>query len=209
VDEAGFVAWADCRLLSLDKRAEHDSVRSYAVQWSDVEQWQPALAAIGHQRLIDPGVLLVGTIRRDGTPRLSPVEPFIMDGRLLLSMLWSSMKARDLGRDARILVHSIVTKPDGGEGEFKIRGVAREESDPDTQQRYASAVSASLGWHPQPGRFHLFVVDIDVVVFIRYDNATGDQYLAAWPPPREFVRRGTTATSLSGPEPRRELIIRD
>jgi hypothetical protein len=179
------------------------------VQWSDVEQRQPALAAIGHQRLIDPGVLLVGTIRRDGTPRLSPVEPFILDGRLMLSMLWSSMKAHDLRRDARILVHSIVTNPDGGEGEFKIRGVAQEEGEPDAQQRYASAVSASLGWHPVPGRFHLFIVDIGDVIYIRYDDATGDQYVSAWPPPREFVRRGTTPTSLGEPEPRRELIIRD
>jgi hypothetical protein len=43
------------------------------------------------------------------------------------------------------------------------------------QRRYAAAVSASLGWAPEPGRFHLFRIDIDAVTFIRYDDATGDQ----------------------------------
>jgi len=41
--------------------------------------------------------MLVTTIRSDGTPRVSPVEPFVMDGILWLSMLWRSKKAADLG----------------------------------------------------------------------------------------------------------------
>ena len=34
--------------------------------------------------LLSPGVLLVVTIRKDGTPRLSPVAPFVHDGELWL-----------------------------------------------------------------------------------------------------------------------------
>ena len=92
------------------------------MRWTELEQRQPNLAEVGRQRLIDPGVLLVATIRRDGTPRLSPVEPYVLDGDLLLSMMWQSRKAMDLHRDRRILVHSTVTSRDGGEGEFKLRG---------------------------------------------------------------------------------------
>lgn len=146
------------------------------------------------------------TIRGDGSPRLSPVEPFVLDGSLWLSMLWRSRKATDLLRDPRILVHSIVTGRDGGEGEFKVRGSARPESSPELQRRYAAAVTASLGWAPEPGRFHLFRIDIDEVTFIRYDDATGDQYVAMWPQAREFVRRGTSATSVGDPEPRTEIL---
>jgi hypothetical protein len=62
------------------------------------------------------GVVLVATIRSDGTPRISPVEPFVLDGVLWLSMLWGSAKAADLQRDPRILVHSVITSRDGGEG---------------------------------------------------------------------------------------------
>lgn len=177
------------------------------MDWSELERLQPGLAGLGRQRLLEPGVVLVATIRGDGTPRISPVEPFVLDGVLWLSMLWQSRKAADLLRDPRILVHSVVTSRDGGEGEFKIRGTARAERDPDLQRRYAVAVTASLGWSPEPGRFHLFAVAIGEVTFIRYDDATGDQHVARWPPPREFIRRGTTATSLGEPEPARDIIV--
>ena len=65
------------------------------------------------------------------------------------------------------------------------------------------AVVASLGWRPEPGRFHLFGVDIDDVTVIRYDDATGDQFVTRWPGTGEFVRRGTSATTLGDPEPYR------
>jgi hypothetical protein len=44
-------------------------------------------------------VLLVVTIRADGTPRLSPVEPFVLDGDLWLSMMLGARKVADLVRD--------------------------------------------------------------------------------------------------------------
>jgi hypothetical protein len=176
------------------------------MHWSDLEHGRPRLARLGHERLIAPGVLLVVTIRRDGTPRLSPVEPLLLDGDLWLSMMWQSTKARDLLRDPRVLVHSVITGPEGAEGEFKVRGTALEQSDPDVQRRYADAVAASLDWAPEPGRFHLFAIDIAEVSYIRYDHASGDQHTAMWPPGREFIRRGTSATSVGEPEPVSDLI---
>ncbi len=179
------------------------------MHWSDIEQRQPRLASRGLSRLIDPGVVLVATIRRDGTPRISPVEPFVMDGDLWLSMLWQSRKAHDLRRDPRILVHSVVTRREGTEGEFKVRGLARAENDTEVQDRYAAAVAAGLGWQPEAGRFHLFQIDVGSVAFVNYDHTTGDQYCAMWPPGREFVRRGTSATSVGDPEPLHDLIAPD
>src|SRR4051794_36090195 len=122
------------------------------MDWSDVVRRQPGLAALAERRLIGPGVVLVGTIRRDGTPRLSPVEPLVMDGRLWLSMMLGSRKAADLERDPRVLVHSVITGRDGGEGELKLRGSARVWTDPHTQGRYAGTVARTLGWRPEPGR---------------------------------------------------------
>jgi hypothetical protein len=177
------------------------------MHWSELESAQPHLADLGRRRLLEPGVVLVATIRRDGTARLSPVEPFVMDGDLWLSMLWQSTKAADLLRDPRILVHSVITNRDGSEGEFKIRGIARAEQDHDVQQRYADAVTAELGWSPTPGRSHLFAVNVETVTFIRYDDASGDQHVAMWPPAREFVRRGDSGTALLDPEPVHEIIV--
>src|SRR5215813_2917244 len=111
-----------------------------AMHWSDIEHTQPRLARLAQQRLIGPGVILVATIRHDCTPRLSPVEPYVLDGDLWLSMMWQSTKARDLLRDPRILVHSVITSRDGAEGEVKLRGAARDEPDAGVQRRYAAAV---------------------------------------------------------------------
>ena len=176
------------------------------MRWSEFEHAQPRMARLGQERLIDPGVVLVATIRQDGTPRLSPIEPFILDGDLWLSMMWQSAKARDLLRDPRILVHSVVTSRDGSEGEFKVRGTARMEGDAAVQRRYADAVAASLGWRPEPGRFHLFAADISHVSYLRYDSRTGDQRVAMWPPGREFIRRATSETSVGEPESISDIV---
>jgi Pyridoxamine 5'-phosphate oxidase len=171
------------------------------MHWSEIERTQPRLAKLAHDRLIEPGVLLVATIRRNGTPRLSPVEPLVLDGDLWLSMMLRSAKAMDLLRDPRVLVHNIVTNRNGADGEFKIRGTARQEDDPAVAGRYADTAASTLGWAPEPGKFHLFAIDIEHTAFIRYDEPTADQHVATWPPAHEFVRRGTSATSVGPPEP--------
>lgn len=176
------------------------------MRWSELAEDAPRLAAMGRRLLLDPGVVLVGTVRRDGTARISPVEPLLWERDLWLSMLLGSYKAADLGRDPRVLVHSIVTSREGTTGEFKVRGRALEEPALTVHEGYAQQVRERIGWSPEPGRFHLFRVEIEDVTFIRYDNATGDQFVTRWPSKREFVRRGTSATSLGEPEPYRDLL---
>ncbi len=176
------------------------------MRWCEFETQQPALAGVGARKLTDPGVVLVATIRRDGSPRISPVEPLLWDGDLWLSMGLGSSKTADLRRDPRILVHSIVTSPNGHDGEYKVRGIAVAETDPATQARYAEQVITRLGWQPEPGKFHLFRVDLGDVTYIRWDDATNDQYLTRWPAGTEIVRRGTSATSLGPPEPNPGLL---
>lgn len=176
------------------------------MRWHEFEAQQPALADIGGRKLTDPGVVLVATLRRDGSPRISPVEPLLWDRDLWLSMGLGSYKAADLRRDPRILVHSIVTSRNGQDGEYKLRGTAVEEAHPATQARYAGQVATRLGWQPEPGKFHLFRVDIGDITFIRWDDATNDQYVTRWPAGTEIVRRGTSATSLGPPEPNPGLL---
>jgi hypothetical protein len=121
------------------------------MHWSDLVSEQPSLAQQAYEKLIRPGVLLVGTVRRDGLPRISGVEPLIMDGQLWLSMLQDSMKARDLHRDLRLVINSIVIGPEPAV-EVKVRGVALSESDQAVHEHYAAAVAREIGWQPGEGR---------------------------------------------------------
>ena len=101
------------------------------MHWSRFAEKQPDLAVLGQQRLGQqrlggPGVVLVGTVRGDGTARISPVEPLFWQDDLWLSMLWGSRKAADLRRDPRVLVHSIVvSRPRNRTNELHIAGIIK------------------------------------------------------------------------------------
>ena len=112
-----------------------------------------------------------------------------MDGELWLSMMPASVKARDLYRDPRILLHSIVTSP-SPQAEIMMRGTVRAETGDEVQRRYAAAVGAHLGWQPVPGGFALFAVDINDVTYIGHDARSSAQHVARWP-----AGRGTCALS--------------
>lgn len=118
-----------------------------------------------------------------------------MDGELWLSMMTTSTKALDLRRDQRVCVNSTVTGPEPGV-EVKLRGTARVVHDPEVQERYATRVSAELGWQPVVGQFTLFAIDIFDVAQVGYDPETHGQDVARWPTGEEYVRPATSPTSL-------------
>ena len=88
------------------------------MKWSEFVAASPKLAALGEGRMEEHGLILLGTLRRDGSPRITPVEPLVVDGELELGMMWQSKKALDLLRDPRCQVHTVVTDRNGTEGEF-------------------------------------------------------------------------------------------
>ncbi len=90
-------------------------------QWADFEAAALMLAAQGRELIERFRFVLVGTIRSDGTPRISPVEAHIVRGHLMLVMIPDTLKARDLLRDPRILVNSPIIHPDDPNAEFKLR----------------------------------------------------------------------------------------
>jgi len=90
--------------------------------WADLRAADPELAAIGAERLLGPGLVMVGTRRANGWARLSPVEPLEVDGVLYLGMIWQSYKALDLLRDPKVSIQSVVTRADGIEGDVKLYG---------------------------------------------------------------------------------------
>jgi hypothetical protein len=174
------------------------------MRWNDLARGQPTLAALAFDKLVKPGVLLVGTVRKDGSARVSGVEPLVMDGELYLSMMQRSTKALDLYRDPRISIHSIVTKPEA-DFEVKLRGTARLVEDREIHERYAAKVAAEVGWQAVVGHFALFAIDVDDLTYIGYDEATGAQHVARWPSNEEYLRQTLSPTKLGPKEPVRRL----
>jgi hypothetical protein len=81
------------------------------MNWRQFKQASPELAALGEERFERTGLLLLGTLRKDAFPRISPVVPLISDGQLYLGMMWQSRKALDLLRNPRCLVHTFRASP--------------------------------------------------------------------------------------------------
>ena len=130
------------------------------MNWDEFQKEAPELAAFGRERLERSGLVLVGTLRRDGWPRISAVEPLITGGRLYLGMMWRSRKALDLLRDPRCTLHNTVIDREATEGEFKLSGEAKDIQDAELRRSYGEALYQQIGMNPEGEQYHLFAVDI-------------------------------------------------
>ena len=155
------------------------------MKWAHFERAAPELAALGRERIERFNFVLIGTLRSDGAPRINPVEAYVVDGHLTMNMMWRSWKALDLLRDPRILVHSVITRREGDEGEFKLRGRALAIADPDLRDAIADTFEEKIDWRP-PDKSHFFWVDIESAAFVIYDE--GDQHMTVWSPQRGISR---------------------
>jgi hypothetical protein len=118
-------------------------------------------------------------LRKNGWPRISPVEPEFVDGELLLGMMWQSPKALDLMRDPRVVVHSVVSERSGKEGDFKLYGRAVDVQDPERRAAYRASIKARIDWEPPEPNFHVFAIDIDSAGFVTFAEP---RYGLAWSP---------------------------
>ena len=147
------------------------------LRWSEFAAACPELAALGEERFRSREVMLLGTLRKNGWPRITPVEMDFVDGELLVGMMWRSPKALDLLRDPRYVAHSVVTNRSGEEGDFKLYGRAREVRDPDRRAAYRAAIKARIDWEPAEPSYHLFAFDVDSAGFVVFG---AEPYGLAW-----------------------------
>jgi hypothetical protein len=78
--------------------------------WAEFEAAAPEVARLGKERFDRLRVALLGTLREDGSPRISPVEPYFVEGDLLFGAMTWSLKARGSS------VGHAVRPPQGGDG---------------------------------------------------------------------------------------------
>jgi hypothetical protein len=157
------------------------------LDWRDLESGAPEIARLGAARLDSARVAMMGTICRDGSPRISPIEPYIANGYLLVGAMAWSAKAADLRRDPRYTLHSIVTGPDTGEGELKLRGLA-VEADADLR-----AQAADSWWSAQRSdKAIVFVLRIGQALFVAWDIQRGEMTVHRWSPWGGYRRTART-----------------
>jgi hypothetical protein len=135
--------------------------------WSHLEQTVPELAGRVRARFEQHGLGYLATLRTDGSPRISGVEPLFHAGELWLGMMPDSLKSRDLRRDGRCSYQSANADKMVADGDARISGRAVWVDDDAAKAAFIDAFAAMSGYPPPPGPFDLFRMDIDEVVFLQ------------------------------------------
>jgi Pyridoxamine 5'-phosphate oxidase len=155
--------------------------------WTEFSGEAPEIAELAERRLVATGLMMLATLRRDGFPRISPVEPVIAgdrlvlhDGRLWLGMMADSTKSRDLKRDGRFGMHTATADKMVSQGDVKLWGTATAVTDHDTLARFSDDIFESVGYRFEVGSFDAFAVDLLGASSV---SVAGDvMYVRTWKP---------------------------
>ncbi len=132
--------------------------------WQRLQQDHPDLAGVVRARFAANRHHVLGTLRRNGAPRLSGTEVEIDDRGIRLGMMPDSAKLADVLRDPRVEIHSAPLEEDLAVGDVKLTGVLRHLGDV----------------ADQPGS--AFELDLTSVVHV---TVTGDRLrITSWGPDR-------------------------
>ena len=151
------------------------------MRWRAFATACPEMARLAEERFRQDQLLLVGTIREDGSPRISPNEVDLAAGELFFGMMWQSRKAVDLARDPRCVLHSVPTDKDNPGGDVKLYGRAVEVGDPDLRRVYRQAIKARIDWEPEEPNYHCFTLDVERAGYIVFGER---REALAWDPVR-------------------------
>ena len=143
--------------------------------WGEFEQAAAEIAGRGRDRIDQTRVALLGTLRADGSPRISPVEPFLSRGHLLVGVMARSAKQRDLLGDPRCVLHSAVSAPDSGAGELKLYGRMVE-----AEEQIRSGCREGW-WCGRPAEeASVYSLDIEQAVFVSWELERGEMTVRRW-----------------------------
>jgi hypothetical protein len=151
------------------------------MRWDEFAEACPEIAVHAADRFRRQELCMLGTLRADGSPRISPCELDLAAGHLILGMMWRSRKALDLLRDPRCVLHTCTTDRMGTEGDAKIYGRAIDLRDPDLRRAYRDAVKTRIDWAPEEPNFHAFSIDVRSAGFITFAEP---RTVLTWDPAR-------------------------
>ncbi|WP_433781903.1 pyridoxamine 5'-phosphate oxidase family protein [Actinomycetospora sp. CA-101289] len=126
--------------------------------WTDFADAAPRIAEVFTRRHAAAGKLcMLGTLRPDGWPRISPMEPRFLEGDLWLVGMPHTAKFADLGADPRFTLHTATVDTQVTDGDAKIWGRVEDVRDTALHQRFAESVYEDIGLDLRGQEFDQFL----------------------------------------------------
>ena len=152
------------------------------VNWQAFSEESPRVAEVFVRRYRTTGNLcLLATLRADGYPRISPMEPGIFENQLVLVGMPNTTKFRDLGRDPRFCLHTATVDPYVGDGDAKLWGIARNVQDKGLHERFAAHLLERGGPDIRGEKLDPFYV-ADITAASSIEIVDGQLTVTSWKP---------------------------
>lgn len=125
--------------------------------WVEFEEVAPRISAAFTRRHTATGNLcMLGTLRADGYPRISPMEPGLFEGHLWIGGMPGTAKFEDLVRDPRFTLHTATIDTHVADGDAKVWGTVEDVRDGALHQRYAESLFERTGFDLRGKTFEHF-----------------------------------------------------
>ena len=126
--------------------------------WDGFATAAPTIAEVFARRHAATGNLcMLGTLRPDGFPRISPMEPRFFEGELWLVGMPDTAKFADLAADPRFTLHTATVDTHVTEGDAKVWGRVEHVGDPALHARFAEDLFAGTGLDLRGATFDQFL----------------------------------------------------
>ncbi len=159
--------------------------------WTEFTDTAPRIAAIFTRRHAATGNLcLLGTLRSDGFPRISPMEPRVFEDQLWLVGMPGTTKFKDLARDPRFCLHTATVDPEVKDGDVKLWGVVHDVQEKALHQRFAAALFEDTGFDLRGRDFDHFYA-VEVIGASAVEVGGGHMDITVWKPgePERVIRK--------------------
>jgi hypothetical protein len=152
------------------------------VSWREFRDEAPSIAEIFARRHAATGKLcLLATLRSDGYPRISPIEPRVFEDQLVLVGMPGTTKFRDLSRDPRFNLHTATVDAYVSDGDVKLWGLARNVQDLGLHARFAEDLFTESGMDLRGQVFDPFFV-ADLTGGSSIEAAGNELVITIWRP---------------------------
>jgi pyridoxamine 5'-phosphate oxidase-like protein len=160
--------------------------------WDDFTVEAPRIAEIFVRRHGATGNLcMLATLRPDGFPRISPMEPRFFEGDLWIVGMPGTAKFDDLLANPRFSLHTATIDTHVTDGDAKIWGTVEDVHDRALHQRYAESLFTKTGFDLRGRKFdHFFRAD--PVGAAAVETVDGHLDITVWKPgsTERVIRKG-------------------